>query len=190
MSKRDRTRAHLLECALELFETRGFETTTVKAIATAAGVSEMTFFRYFPTKDAVAITDPFDPEIAGAIAAQPLTDDPLDRAIEGVRAALGNLAEADVHTTRTRVRLVASSTRLRAAAGAQNAKTEAAIRDQLAADGVGTLAAAVVAAAVIAALTAALYEWATAPNDTLPGVIERALDVLAGGTCHSGGSDG
>ena len=42
---------------MRLFEERGFDETTVAEIAAAAGVSHMTFFRYFPNKAALLIPD-------------------------------------------------------------------------------------------------------------------------------------
>lgn len=42
--------AELVRVALRLFERRGFEAVTMREIATAAGVSQRTLFRLFPTK--------------------------------------------------------------------------------------------------------------------------------------------
>lgn len=51
------TRERLVDSALSLFAEHGFEQTTVDDIASAAGVSRMTFFRTFPTKEDVVFTD-------------------------------------------------------------------------------------------------------------------------------------
>ena len=52
--KKRKTRDALTHAALTLFRQRGFERTTVDEIAEAAQVSRRTFFRYFPSKEAVA----------------------------------------------------------------------------------------------------------------------------------------
>ena len=43
-------REQLIDSAIALFGQHGFKGTTTKALARAAGVSEATIFRYFPTK--------------------------------------------------------------------------------------------------------------------------------------------
>jgi len=53
--KKQRTRATLIDAAVELCERQGFERTTVDQIATIADVSPRTFSRYFATKDAIAL---------------------------------------------------------------------------------------------------------------------------------------
>jgi len=52
MSGNDR-RNQLLEAALEVFSRKGFEGTTTKEVAAAAGVTEAIIFRHFPTKQAL-----------------------------------------------------------------------------------------------------------------------------------------
>jgi AcrR family transcriptional regulator len=76
----DRIRAS----ALRLFREQGYDATTVEQIAAAAGVSHMTFFRYFPAKEDVALSDSYDPLIASHIAQTPATW-PL---IQRIRAVL------------------------------------------------------------------------------------------------------
>ncbi len=43
--------AEIEKAALEVFERKGFEATTIEDIAAAAGISRRTFFRYFPSKN-------------------------------------------------------------------------------------------------------------------------------------------
>jgi len=57
-------------CALQLFAKQGYSNTTVEQIARAAEVSPSTFFRYFKTKEAVALYDGIDPIIVEAFVRQ------------------------------------------------------------------------------------------------------------------------
>ena len=50
---RARTRQEIETAALELMEAQGYQATTVEEIARRAGVSNATFFRYFPAKEDV-----------------------------------------------------------------------------------------------------------------------------------------
>jgi AcrR family transcriptional regulator len=54
--KKQRTRAMLIDAAIDLCLRNGYEQTTVEQIAAAADVSPRTFSRYFATKDAVFLT--------------------------------------------------------------------------------------------------------------------------------------
>lgn len=47
------TRQRILESAVTLFRTRGYETTTTRDIADAAQIATGTLFNYFPTKEAI-----------------------------------------------------------------------------------------------------------------------------------------
>ncbi|MGV9800438.1 TetR/AcrR family transcriptional regulator [Mycobacterium sp. NPDC003449] len=53
--KKLRTRAMLIDAAVELCNRQGFEKTTVEQISAVADVSPRTFSRYFATKDAVVV---------------------------------------------------------------------------------------------------------------------------------------
>lgn len=54
--KKLRTRAVLVDAAMDLCLKQGYQHTTVEQIAASADVSPRTFSRYFPTKDAVFLT--------------------------------------------------------------------------------------------------------------------------------------
>jgi AcrR family transcriptional regulator len=58
--KRIRTKQMVQKEALRLFADKGYEQTTVDDIAHAAAMSPRTFFRYFPTKEDVALWDEYD----------------------------------------------------------------------------------------------------------------------------------
>lgn len=65
--KKRRTRRDLSEAALRLFLARGYEATTLDDLVEAAEVSKRTFFRYYPSKEAVALaaeTDLWDAYVA------------------------------------------------------------------------------------------------------------------------------
>jgi AcrR family transcriptional regulator len=51
--KRQQTRQRIADAGLRLFLEHGFETTTLDAIAEAAGIARRTFFHYFDSKEAL-----------------------------------------------------------------------------------------------------------------------------------------
>ncbi len=182
-SRTQRTRALLQETATRLFTEQGYDATTVEQIARAAGVSHMTFFRHFPTKDAVVLDDGFDPAIAAAVAGASPTLTPLARVCAGFRAALSHVDLPEQEQVRQRVRIAAGHPALRAGMHANTEATREAVVDVLAADGADTFTARVAAGAVLAALTVALQEWCLTDEPTTRGTSMRdrlvtALDVL------------
>ena len=54
--KKQETRRRIVECARNLFIDKGFEHTTTRDIAEAAGIAAGTMFNYFPTKEALAVS--------------------------------------------------------------------------------------------------------------------------------------
>src|SRR5690606_21229821 len=67
--KKAKTRRTIQEQALRLFAERGYDETTVEQIAEAAEVSPSTFFRYFPTKEALVLRDDYAAVLHAALAA-------------------------------------------------------------------------------------------------------------------------
>ena len=72
--KKQRTRATLIDAAVELCDRQGFDKTTVDQIAAIADVSPRTFSRYFATKDAIALAlvDEVLEKTADELVGQPL----------------------------------------------------------------------------------------------------------------------
>jgi len=61
-------RKRIVTAALHLFQTKGFDATTTRAIARKAGIAEGTVFNYFKTKEDIALHF-FEQEVDQAIAA-------------------------------------------------------------------------------------------------------------------------
>ena len=95
----DRTRTSIIAAALELFGERGFAAATVDDIAARADIAPRTFFRYFPTKDAVLYhdTDQIVSSIRDLLLARPV-DEPPHRSLLIACLELGDELAAD--TTR------------------------------------------------------------------------------------------
>jgi AcrR family transcriptional regulator len=179
--KKEATRRALQEHALRLFLANGYDATTVDAIAEAAGVSHMTFFRYFPTKEDVILADDYDPLLATLIAARP----PDEPAFDALRFALGaafvHVSGHDRDMLLLRTRLILQTPALRARLWEQQAATEQLFARALAdrRGGEPDLATRVVAAACLAAVTTALMVWVEGNGeDALPAVVDRVLVTL------------
>jgi AcrR family transcriptional regulator len=80
----------LERAALELFETQGFERTTVAQIARTAGLAERSFYRYFPDKREVLFAGK---ELEAHLVAQVEAADPGLTPIETLLSALGTADE-------------------------------------------------------------------------------------------------
>lgn len=171
----ERTRLRLVAGALELFTAQGYEATSVAQIAAAAGVTEMTFFRHFPSKESVVLDDPFDPVIAAAIVDQPPGLPPLVRAVLGLRTSWHDLSPGIDDEVRRRIRIVAATPTLKSSMFAYTATTQRVIAEALGGD---ELSGRVVAAAVMAALTTALLEWSVTEDTDLDLMVDTALDAL------------
>lgn len=176
------TRDRLRRAALELFVEQGYDQTTVAEVAAAAGVTPMTFFRHFATKERVVLDDPYDPGIAAAVAGQDPTSPALERVRLGLRSAWAEISLEEDEELRARLRIGAGHRGLRARMREDIGATEDAVVAALLRTGTPRPDAAVAAGAVLGALTAALLEWAATPEPgPLGAAVTRALDLLAPG---------
>ena len=95
-NRKEETRRLLEAAALKLFGQNGFRRTSIDAIAAEAGVSRTTFFRYFPSKEAVVFSaqDAAGEGFSTLLAARPPGESPF-RAFEEALVALARKTEDD-----------------------------------------------------------------------------------------------
>lgn len=174
-SRAETTRDRLRGAARSLIAEQGYDATTVEQIAAAAGMSHMTFFRHFPTKDAVLLDDPFDPMMAALVADQPSDLGAWERTRRGLREACRRLDERSA-PRREDLRLVAEHPRLRAGAWANTRRTESVLVEALTASGSGHEESVLAVGACIGALMAVLLDWAQ--TDAATSLGDRLVDAL------------
>jgi AcrR family transcriptional regulator len=173
--------------ALELFTERGFDEVTVDDIASAAGISRRTFFRYFESKEDAAL--PYEEErletLRSLLAARP-PDEPV---LAGVRHATVEIV-ASVATDPAareeglrRTRIVAECPSVHARSLELQSRWEIAIREMIAehlgVEAATSLEAHVVAGASLAAVRAAVQLWLATDGATeLADLVGEAFDLL------------
>ncbi|MGA7134833.1 MAG: TetR family transcriptional regulator [Mycobacterium sp.] len=179
--KKAATRRSIQEHALRLFAANGYDNTTVEDIAAAAGVSHMTFFRYFPRKENVVETREYDPMIEELIAARPPRESPMAAISAALSAWLEAVLPADRQRILTRVRLVMGTPELRARAIVAMDDTRAlfarslACRSGQAQEG---LVVTVHAAVAVAVFTTALQTWAQTDDRDLVAIIDASFTAV------------
>jgi AcrR family transcriptional regulator len=182
--KKAQTRAAIQRQALRLFRKQGYDSTTVQQIASAAEVSESTFFRYFPTKEAVVLWDDLDLEIVSRIRAQPASAGPVGALRAALRETFGGLPASGQRELRQRVELMLSVPPLRATlidelAGPMRVLSElVAERTGRPADDAGVRA---VAGAVIGVGLSAMFAAQADPKADLVELLDEAMAKLEGG---------
>jgi AcrR family transcriptional regulator len=112
--KRRSTLASIQSEALRLFRAKGYAETTVVEIAAAAGVSERTFFRYFPTKEDVVLLDELDSGFVASLRGQPNELTPFAAMARALGDLLGHLTSGERTQQRERVVLILGVPELRA----------------------------------------------------------------------------
>ena len=180
------TSARALELiALRLFTDQGFEQTTVDQIATAAGVSRRTFFRYFDSKTDVLWSE-FDAEVETIrkLLAESPDDVPI---MEGVRRAVlaaNHYRAEDVPELRTRMTLLTSVPELIASAAIHYDAWERAVVDFVAwrsGQPVESLYPLAVGRAVLAACRAGYDRWVARADADLTVYLDASLRALSAG---------
>ncbi len=179
--------------ALRLFARHGYDATTVNDVAEASGVSAMTVYRHFPTKEDLVLHGRYDGVVAARVAQRP-ADEPLVRRIgralvETARTAAGDGSGEGVspegRLLLARLRLMIDTPALRARHLDSQFATQKAITGALlgeAPDPEAEFRANAVAGAALAAMHAALVRWAREDGrPDLPGLVAAALGAAFGG---------
>lgn len=183
--KKAAMRAAIQAEGLRLFTSKGFEATTVTEIADAVGVSHMTVYRYFPTKESIVLEDDYDPLIAEVIAAQPLELSPVERVRQAMGSSLEAVVSQDRDVLQTRVALILATPALRATFFDQHAALEALIAEALTrrppprTASRPDLAMRVVAAACASTMATAVLVWGeNGFVESLPQLMDQAFLAL------------
>ncbi len=181
--KKTATRDRIRASALRLFREQGYDTTTVEQIAAAAGVSHMTFFRYFPAKEDVVLSDDYDPLIASAIAQTPATWPVIRRVRTVLAEGLRLIYDTDRDTLLAQVKLIVATPALRDRLWADQIATQQLILQALSAgqnDQRPSFQTRVTVAACLAAASTAILTWVESDGTPeLPDLIAQAFDTLA-----------
>jgi AcrR family transcriptional regulator len=104
--KKARTRAAIRHHAMRLFREQGFQATTVEQIAEAADVSQSTFFRYFPTKEAVVLEDDLDAPMIRAFRLLPPELGPVPALRIAFKQVVAQMTAEELEEERERNRLI------------------------------------------------------------------------------------
>jgi len=181
--KKTATRDRIRASALRLFREQGYDTTTVEQIAAAAGVSHMTFFRYFPAKEDVVLSDDFDPLIASAIAQTPATWPVITRIRAVLAEGLRLIYDTERDTLFNQVKLIVDTPALRDRVWADQIATQQLILQALSSgqdDQPPSFRTRVTVAACLAAASTAILTWVESDGvPELPDLIGQAFDTLA-----------
>jgi AcrR family transcriptional regulator len=113
--KKIKTKETIQLHALKLFREQGYHETTIEQIADAAEISPSTFFRYFPTKEALVLEDDYDPLLIQAFQEQPSELTPIQAFRNAVKSGLSLIPDEARAAVRERMELTMSVPELRAA---------------------------------------------------------------------------
>ncbi|HEY9328689.1 MAG TPA: TetR/AcrR family transcriptional regulator [Streptomyces sp.] len=195
--QRSETRSRIQAHAIRLFTDSGYDAVAVADVAEAAGVSAMTVYRHFPTKeDLVLIEQParlITERVAASAPTQPLVRRVGGALVDAATALTGDDGEEPAATEQLLLdclRLMVATPALRARHLDSQYVLQQAIVDALGEDTTDSdaaFAARAATSACLAAMHTALTRWAEDDGRTdLPELIARALTAsfgdLAGAT--------
>jgi AcrR family transcriptional regulator len=170
----------LEEAAIELFDERGFDDTTVADIAERAGLTKRTFFRYFADKREVLFsgTTILEEAFVDGVTAAPADAAPLDAIAAGLDAA-AVIFEQVRDRARKRQAILAANAELRERELIKLARLADAGAEALRRRGVAEPAARLAAETGMAVLRVSFDRWVTGPKgQDLGKLLHDSLDEL------------
>jgi AcrR family transcriptional regulator len=111
--KKARTKATIQREALRLFSEHGYAETSVEQIAAAAEVSPSTFFRYFPTKEEVVLSEFIDTRTIELFRSAPAELGPIDALRHAIEALTTEVSDEDLELESLRNELIQQVPELR-----------------------------------------------------------------------------
>ena len=182
--KKDRTRATLEQAAIELGFAKGFENTTIDEIASKAGVSSRTFFRYFNTKE-----DALFPNVEDDLEATKMFlagDHKNATSVDILRRVIRTIADTFskdfLGDEFKRNKVILASESLMSRQMQNKRKLQTCLAEGLARANVDPLFTDLVAAASVAALTVAIETWVEGDaQENLADLVVRTFEYLRAG---------
>lgn len=178
------TRAEIVDAALDLFATRGFDATSMEQVADAAGVSRRTIYRYFPIKDDLVFESPRKwLEVLNRTLDTRRPDEPTRDVLRRGLRDVARFIESDRDTVLAGFSILVSSPSLMGRHGRSDAEWSARYLELIAPDVVdqpdGALIATTAAMALVAASNALIAVWASGqPDSDLTAMTETMLDQI------------
>jgi AcrR family transcriptional regulator len=182
--KKQRTRRTIERAALDLFDARGFDGTTIDDIAAAADIAPRTFFHYFPSKEDVVLADYSIrlEQIVAALKASP-TDQPPWPALRDAFLTVAADYETEREQLLRRFRIIQATPSVTARnlllqASWEDAVTTA-VSDWLGLDATRDIRPRLIAGAALAAMRASLRRWLTDDGRSrLPDHLAYCFDLM------------
>jgi AcrR family transcriptional regulator len=173
-------RGRLEQAALELYLESGFDQTTVAEIATRAGLTERTFYRYFSDKREVLFSGAamLQELLVASVSDAPAGLAPIDVVAHALDAA-GQLLGTRPAWSRQRQEVIMANPELQERELIKMAALAGAIAEGLRARGVGEPTASLTAESGIAVFKVAFGQWVSGASATdLTDAMRDAFDVL------------
>jgi TetR/AcrR family transcriptional regulator, regulator of mycofactocin system len=180
--RRSTSRAELEQVAFDLFERQGFENTTVDDVASAAGISRRTFFRYFESKNEIPWGD-FDSELAG-MRRRLAAAGPRSALMDAIREAIvdfNRMPAEQVPAHRRRMTFILGVPALQAHSTLRFAAWRQVIADfvaQRTGQCPDALLPRTIAHAMLGVAVAAYEQWLASPDDDLCELLDSAVRAL------------